>query len=141
MKKFENNTQMVVKEEKKNYKVEDTRKKAVLSKVAIEQVKNDYENLVKDAIDKAINQEISAEDVKNLISKRKEVEEVSIKLTSIVSGIQTNSGELNKTDKEKIKSYYNTGDFTQKELADIFGTTQPTVSRIVNPDDNDSDEE
>ena len=57
------------------------------------------------------------------------------------TGIQANSGELNKTDKEKIKNYYNTGDFTQKELADIFGTTQPTVSRIVNPDDNDSDEE
>lgn len=38
---------------------------------------------------------------------------------------------LTDNDCEKIRSLYKSGKFTQSDIAERFGTTQPTISRII----------
>jgi hypothetical protein len=77
---------------------------------------------------------MSEEEIKNFINKRKEIEKISIKSYIIRGSIPTSSKELSENDRNKIKKLLYTEDFTQSELADIFGVAQATISRILKID-------
>ncbi|WP_338958401.1 helix-turn-helix domain-containing protein [Fusobacterium vincentii] len=119
---------------KNESKINDMRKNIVLTQVTMDKIKENYEDIVKEIIIKAINKEMSEEEIKNFINKRQEIERISIKANIIRETIPTSSKELSENDRNKIKNYYNTGDFTQSELADIFGVAQATISRILKID-------
>ena len=119
---------------KNESKINDMRKNIVLTQVTMDKIKENYEDIIKEIIIKAINKEISEEEIKNFINKRQEIERISIKANIIRETIPTSSKELSENDRNKIKNYYNTGNFTQSELADIFGVAQATISRILKID-------
>ena len=110
------------------------RKNIVFTQVIMNKIKENYEEIVKEILIKAINREMSEEEIKNFINKRQEIEKISIKANTIREIIPISPKELSENDKNKIKNYYNTEDFTQSELADIFGVAQVTISRILKID-------
>ena len=119
---------------KNESKINDMRKNIVFTQVTMNKIKENYEEIVKEIVIKAINREMSEEEIKNFINKRQEIEKISIKANIIRETIPISPKELSENDKNKIKNYYNTGDFTQNELADIFGVAQATISRILKID-------
>ena len=119
---------------KNENKINDMRKNIVLTQITMNKIKENYEDIIKEIIIKAINKEISEEEIKNFINKRQEIERISIKANIIRGSISTLSKVLSENDRNKIKNYYNTGDFSQSELADIFGVAQATISRILKID-------
>ena len=115
-------------------KINNMRKNVVLTQITMNKIKESYKDIIKEVLIKAINKEMSEEEVRIFINKRQEIEEIYLKAKRISERIPISSKELSEDDRNKIKNYYNTGDFTQNELADIFGTAQATVSRVLNAD-------
>lgn len=113
---------------------DDVVKKSKLIDVSIKQIKNDYEELLKEVIEKSITGDHSTEDVTRVLNVRKEIEVLNKSSERLLEGIVSENStkkRICETDKNKIYFYHKTGDFTQSEIADIFGTTQTTVSRIL----------
>ena len=89
---------------KNESKINDMRKNIVLTQVTMDKIKENYEDIIKEIIIKAINKEISEEEIKNFINKRQEIERISIKANIIRETIPTSSKELSENDRNKIKN-------------------------------------
>lgn len=120
--------------EKNEEKIINIRKNAILDQIRINELNSDYDKMIKKILIKAMDEKVSENDIKNLINKKQEIERISIKIKNRKDNLFTLSKELSENDRNKIKNYYNTGDFTQNELADIFGVAQATISRILKID-------
>lgn len=77
--------------------------------------------------------EINPEKIAELYKQAKIIEQARNNLESVdrVSISTERNTPLSDVEKNKIYHYYSTGDYKQEELADIFGTNQSTVSRII----------
>ena len=101
-------------ESKKNEeKIINTRKNVILDQIRINELNSDYDKMIKKILIKAIDGKVSENDIKNLINKKQEIERISIKIKNRKEDLFTLSEELSENMKNKIKNYYNTGDFTQ----------------------------
>lgn len=119
---------------KNEEKIINIRKNAILDQIRINELNSDYDKMIKKILIKAMDEKVSENDIKNLINKKQEIERISIKIKNRKDNLFTLSKELSENDRNKIKNYYNTGDFSKSELADIFGVAQATISRILKID-------
>ena len=117
--------------EKNEEKIINIRKNAILDQIRINELNSDYDKMIKEILIKAIDGKVSENDIKNMINKKQEIERISIKIKNKKDDLFIFSKEPSENVKNKIKDYYNTGDFTQNELATMFGTTQSTISKII----------
>jgi len=117
--------------EKNEEKIINIRKNAILDQIRINELNSDYDKMIKEILIKAIDGKVSENDIKNMINKKQEIERISIKIKNKKDDLFIFSKEPSENVKNKIKNYYNTGDFTQNELATMFGTTQSTISKII----------
>ena len=106
-------------------------KNAILNQIRINELNFDYGKMIKEILIKDIDRKVSENDIKNMINKKQEIERISIKIKNRKDDLFIFSKELSENVKNKIKNYYNTGDFTQNELATMFGITQSTISKII----------
>ena len=76
---------------------------------------------------------INPEKIAELYKQAEIIEQARNNLESVdrVSISTERNTPLSDVEKNKIYHYYSTGDYKQEELADIFGTNQSTVSRII----------
>ena len=116
---------------KSKEKAINIRKNAILNQIRINELNSEYDKMIKEILIKAIDGKVSENDIKNIINKKQEIERISIKIKNRKDDLFIFSKELSENVKNKIKNYYNTGDFTQNELATMFGTTQSTISKII----------
>jgi hypothetical protein len=116
---------------KSKEKAINIRKNAILNQIRINELNSEYDKMIKEILIKAIDGKVSENDIKNMINKKQEIERISIKIKNRKDDLFIFSKELSENVKNKIKNYYNTGDFTQNELATMFGTTQSTISKII----------
>ena len=116
---------------KNEEKTINIRKNAILDQIRINELNSDYDKMIKKILIKAMDGKVSENDIKNLINKKQEIERISIKIKNRKDNFFTLSKELSGNVKKKIKNYYSTGDFTQNELAIMFGTTQSTISKVI----------
>ena len=116
---------------KNEEKIINIRKNAILDQIRINELNSDYDKMIKKILIKAMDEKVSENDIKNLINKKQEIERISIKIKNRKDDLFIFSKEPSENVKNKIKNYYNTGDFTQNELATMFGTTQSTISKII----------
>ena len=116
---------------KSKEKAINIRKNAILNQIRINELNSDYDKMIKEILIKAIDGKVSENDIKNMINKKQEIERISIKIKNRKDDLFIFSKEPSENVKNKIKNYYNTGDFTQNELATMFGTTQSTISKII----------
>ncbi|MFZ8019046.1 MULTISPECIES: hypothetical protein [Fusobacterium] len=107
------------------------RKNSILNQIRINELNSDYDKMIKEILIKAVDGKVLENDIKNMINKKQEIERISIKIKNRKDDLFIFSKELSENVKNKIKNYYNTGDFTQNELATMFGTTQSTISKII----------
>ena len=120
-----------MRKKKNGEEIIDTRKNMILNQIKINELNSDYDEMIKEILIKAIDGKVSEDDIRNLINKKQEIEDISIKIKDRKEDVFTSFKELTENEKNKIKNYYSTGDFTQNELANIFGTTQSTISKII----------
>ena len=116
---------------KSKEKAINIRKNAILNQIRINELNSDYDKMIKEILIKAIDGKVSENDIKNMINKKQEIERISIKIKNRKDDLFIFSKKPSENVKNKIKNYYNTGDFTQNELATMFGTTQSTISKII----------
>ena len=116
---------------KSKEKAINIRKNAILNQIRINELNSDYDKMIKEILIKAIDGKVLENDIKNMINKKQEIERISIKIKNRKDDLFIFSKEPSENVKNKIKNYYNTGDFTQNELATMFGTTQSTISKII----------
>lgn len=116
---------------KNEEKTINIRKNAILDQIRINELNSDYDKMIKKILIKAMDGKVSENDIKNLINKKQEIERISIKIKNRKDNFFTLSKELSGNVKKKIKNYYSTGDFTQNELAIMFGITQSTISKVI----------
>ena len=83
--------------------------------------------------DLSLSYEINPKKISELYEQAKIIEQARNNLESVarVSISTERNTPLSDVEKNKIYHYYSTGDYKQEELADIFGTNQSTVSRII----------
>lgn len=109
-------------------------KKARIINTEVKQLKEEYDLLIKEIIQKSFSSEVTPEEVSKVLSSGKiiqSMEESSSQLIDNLNLTKSSSQRLSESEKKKLYYYNKTGDFTQAEIADIFGTTQATVSRII----------
>lgn len=118
---------------------EKVRRNIATSIIAIEQIEDDFESILKAVMDGARNGIVSKEQVFNMVSiysnlcSEKDKLEKLIKITDI--GIMETNKYNNPRVPEyivhKVLHYYKTGDFKQIDLAKMFGYSQSTIAQII----------
>lgn len=105
---------------------------------SLKTIENSYKIVQNEIFRKAEKGEVTLEDVRDTLNALNDVKEASKKMRAFVEKTNSNDdGQLSEKDKEKIYHYYKTNDFTQVQLADIFNTNQPMISRIINDKDKE----
>lgn len=117
-------------------KKDEVNKRLNIAEIMVEQVKDDYDLLIKETVKESFEGKVNPDKVTKILSKAKELsdaERILKDLNDTITSTSSNRGskKLSETTKEKIYYYHKTGDFTQEQISKIFNTTQATVSRII----------
>ena len=125
-------TQKVQKETKELQKM---LKNARLAELHVEKLEKDSEKLIRHAIEKGVSEEVSMEEVSNIINARKALDQISkgVRVFSNLSDDKTKNVKniISEDDERKIWLYNEIGDYTQEDISKIFNTTQGTISKIL----------
>lgn len=101
--------------------------------VSIDRLSKDYEELAYDLIGQCVDEKISQQELNKQLNQLNEIKKLKEQAEKISIEHSENKEEektLNNKTKQKIYYYYKTGDYKQEQLAEIYNTTQPTISRV-----------
>ncbi|PZM82135.1 hypothetical protein DLH72_04505 [Candidatus Gracilibacteria bacterium] len=118
---------------------EKTRRAMATSLIAIEQIEDNFESILKAVMDGARNGIVSKEQVFNMVSIYSNLCSEKDKLEKLIQITDIGIMGTNKCNKPKVPEYivhkvlcyYKTGDFKQTDLAKMFGYSQSTIAQII----------
>ena len=126
-------SEFIKKENKINHQ-ENLRRKTKISLNLVNQMEEDLKQHIDDTYKEAARtKKYNPEVINNLFEQAQYIEEAKKNLGIFDENINSIQRKtfLTNEEKDKIYHYYSTGDYKQEELADIFGTNQSTISRII----------
>lgn len=91
--------------------------------------RDEYDKLFKEMVESKLSEEEMTTTIKKLVELEQEFQ--GLKTDVQVLSTREKRKKITKQEKEEILSLFNLGRFTQYEIAQMFNTTQPTISRII----------
>ena len=129
---------------KPNIVIEERVEQAQITRSDVADVKRSIQTLNKQAdhIRRSLDQQLTTSSriepntTVHIINKRndlnmvnQQIKQLEVKLSSYMP--TPSSAKLNDKEQQEIRGLYSSGRYTQKELAEQYGVTQPTISDIV----------